>query len=199
MFELGEYGQILGILAGALMFASYLFYIAAILRGTTKPNRATWFMLATISFVIALSYHEVGAENTWWVAGGASLGTFLVALLSITKGTGGWGRLDRLCILVAFGSLAIYVLSSDPLITLMLILLMDGAAMAPTIHHAYIAPDEEDTLAWTLTSIADLLAIIVIERWTVDIAVYPIYMLLINGSIVFLLLLPRLKRMIRSK
>ncbi len=170
------------------MFFSYLFYIISTLRGITKPNRATWIMLAVISLVIALSYHDVGANNTLWVAIGASLGTFMVALLSIWYGTGGWEPFDRICILIAAVTLGLYLLLDDyPLIVLVITLIMDGAAMAPTISHAIKKPLEEDKLAWTLTVIADLLAISVIETWNLEIALYPVYMLLINGLVVYFL------------
>lgn len=179
---------ILGKLAGLLMFLSYLFYITSTLRGQTKPNRATWIMLAVISLVIALSYHDVGAENTLWVAVGASAGTLLVAILSIWFGSGGWEPFDRICIAIAIFTLSLYFFLDDyPLFVLFITLIMDGAAMAPTILHSMKQPLEEDKMAWTLTVLADFLAIIVIETWTFEIALYPIYMLLINGIVVYFL------------
>ncbi len=180
--------QLLGKLAGILMFFSYLFYITSTLKGTTKPNRATWIMLAVISLVITLSYHDVGANNTLWVAIGASLGTFLVALLSIWYGTGGWEPFDKLCIFIAAITLSLYLVLDDyPLVVLIITLIMDGAAMAPTIFHAIKKPLEEDKLAWTLTVVADTLAIAVIETWNIEIALYPVYMLVINGIVVYFL------------
>ena len=199
MIVSADVGHILGIIAGVLIFSSYSFYVLAIIRGTTKPNRATWFMLAVISTVIAASYYDVGAQNTWWVAVGAALGTSFVALLSVRYGSGGKTLFDRLCILVGIGSLIFYFLSTNPLVTLLLTLVMDGAAMLPTIRHAALAPHEEDKFAWTLTAVGDILAIIVIDQWTFGVAVYPFYMLLINGAVVLLIYQPAVAKFFMSK
>jgi len=188
-----DIGSIIGISAGILMFGSYLIYVIDILRGNTKPNRATWLMLAAISLIISISYYDLGAQDTWWVSLGATLGVSLVALLSIKYGTGGRSRFDRTCILVAVVSIGIYLLSGNPLVTLLFTLLMDGAAMLPTIRHAYLTPGEESRFAWTLTIIADLLTIAVIDQWTLEIAFYPIYMSIINGVVVYLLYTQRTK------
>ncbi len=43
---------VFGIIAGILSFSAYIFYIAAILKGTTRPNRATWFIWSAIGVII---------------------------------------------------------------------------------------------------------------------------------------------------
>lgn len=182
-----DIGSLIGISAGILMFSSYLIYVVDILRGNTKPNRATWLMLAAISLIITISYHDLGAQDTWWVSLGATIGVSLVALLSINYGTGGKNLFDKVCVLVAMASVTIYLFSGNPLLALLFSLLMDGAAMLPTIRHAYLTPTEESRMAWTMTIVADLLTIVVIDQWNVEIALYPIYMTLINGTVVFLL------------
>lgn len=180
-----DWTDLIGKLAGIFIFASYLRYIQAILKGSTKPNRATWFMLAVISTVIAASYAEVGAEDTLWVAIGGALGTAIIALLTVKYHSRGNGLTDMVCIAAAATSLALYFYVSDPLIVLIISLLMDFAALWPTIKHAKKAPHEEDALAWTMTVLADLLAITVIETWNLEIALYPCYMALMNGMVLY--------------
>ena len=69
---------------------------------------------------------------------------------------------------------------------------MDGAALVPTIQHARKTPHEEDRLAWTLTVLGDFLAVVAIDHWTFGVALYPIYMVAINGIVLFYLYRPRL-------
>ena len=177
----------IGLCSGLLILGSYVLYIVATIRKQTKPNRATWFMLATISVVIAATYKDVGAESTLYAAIGSAVGTVAIAILSIWYGTGGWSKLDRFCILIASASLLIYFLSASPLLTLILSLVMDGAALVPTIQHARKTPHEEDRLAWTLTVLGDFLAVVAIDHWTFGVALYPIYMVAINGLVLFYL------------
>lgn len=177
----------IGIVAGVLIFLSYFSYTFSTIRGTTKPNRATWFTLAVISSVLAVSYFDLGARSTFWAAGGAALGTILIALLSIKYGTGGWSLLEKMCMGFSLLSLIFYILSDNALVTLLLGIGMDGAALVPTVMHAYAKPHEEDKAAWTLTFTADILAVLAIDQRTFSIIIYPLYMVLVNGMIAALL------------
>ena len=151
-------------------------------------------MLATVSLVIAASYRDLGAGPTLYAAIGASVGTIAVAVLTIWYGTGGNSNFDRICILTAGLSLLIYFLSSNSLMTLIASLAIDAAAITPTIKHAIETPEEEDFLAWNLTLPGDLLAVIAINAWTIDIALYPLYMVAINGLVVVFLYRPLFRK-----
>lgn len=185
--DLSTLQEVLGISAGILIFFSYIFYIISILRKKTKPNRATWLMLSAISLLIAYSYHDLGAGNTLWAAVGSVAGTVTVALLSLHYGTKQWRWFELVCILIIGISLFAYSSVHNPLLILLLALIMDGCALIPTMYHAYEKPHEEDKLAWTLTFVADIIAILSIETWTFNIALYPLYMVLINGLVVYLI------------
>ena len=88
----------------------------------------------------------------------------------------------------------IYFLSSNSLMTLIASLAIDAAAITPTIKHAIETPEEEDFLAWNLTLPGDLLAVIAINAWTIDIALYPLYMVAINGLVVVFLYRPLFRK-----
>lgn len=177
----------LGLFSGILILSSFVSYIFGIIRGTTKPNRATWFMLSAISLLIATSYYDLGAKSTFWPAASVATGTVVVALLAIRFGSGGWNWLERVCIAACSVSAIFYMYSDSPLTILILSLLMDGAALVPTMRHAIQSPHEEDKTAWTLTLIADALAVAAIDQWHFSIIVYPLYMVIVNGIIVVIL------------
>lgn len=63
-----------GLAAGALALVAYIPYVVSILRGNTKPNRATWFIWAVIGAILGASYYASGAEHTAWVTVGYFLG-----------------------------------------------------------------------------------------------------------------------------
>ncbi len=188
--ECSDWRTTVGIASGVILFGANIIYFIAILKGTTRPNRATWFMLATVSLVIAASYRDLGAGPTLFAAIGAAAGTIAVAILAIWYGTGGNSCFDRICIFAGALSLLIYFLSVDPLLTLIASLAIDAASITPTIKHAVEAPEEEDLLAWNLTLLGDVLAVVAINTWTVEIALYPLYMVALNGFIVLLLYRP---------
>jgi hypothetical protein len=192
--DCSEWRTIVGMSSGVILCGANILYLIAIIKGTTRPNRATWLMFATVSLVIAASYRDLGAGPTLYAAIGAAAGTMAVAALAIWYGTGGNSTLDRICILAGGLSLLIYFLSSNSLLTLIASLAIDAAAVTPTIKHAIEAPDEEDLLAWNLTLLGDILAGIAINAWTVEIALYPLYMVAINGLVVLLLYRPLFRK-----
>ena len=192
--DYSDWRTIVGLSSGFILCGANIIYFVAILKGTTRPNRATWFMLATVSLVIAASYRDLGAGPTLYAAIGASVGTIAVAVLTIWYGTGVNSNFDRICILTAGLSLLIYFLSSNSLMTLIASLAIDAAAITPTIKHAIETPEEEDLLAWNLTLLGDLLAVIAINAWTIDIALYPLYMVAINGLVVVFLYHPLFRK-----
>lgn len=174
----------LGQWAGVLSFVAYLFYIYAIVvKKETKPARSTWWILAFIGLIILTSYKAVGADETWWIVLGDFLGILSIAVISIWYGVGGRDPLDILAFIGALFSLFLWWYFDSPFIALATNLTIDLFAAMPTIYKTWHSPEQEDTLAWTLTILADILAVFVIDKWTPQIYIYPFYTLIIDGIV----------------
>ena len=168
-------GEIAGVIAGVLALTAFVPYIIAILRGSTRPNRATWFI-----------WHD-----TLWVPVAYVAGPLVVAVLSIKFGEGGWTWLDRLCLFGAAASAPLWWLSGSPLIALVINLLIDALGALPTIRKSYYNPQGEDRTAWALGLAGATVNLFAIEAWSYEIAAYPVYMFVANATIAALVLVPR--------
>ena len=78
--------QIIGVLAGILEFSAFILYYISILQGKTRPNRATWFVLTIVGFLIVASYYASGARETIWIPVSYAVGP-LIALPPTTGDT----------------------------------------------------------------------------------------------------------------
>lgn len=185
--------QTIGILAGILAFTSYVFYIGSILLGKTKPNRASWWVWASLGFVLFTSYIMSGAKETIWAPLSEAIGPLLAAVLSLKYGEGGWTPFDLKCLGGVALSILLWLLFNSPLIALLCGLTIDLFAALPTIKKAYWKPHEENLTAWVLVVLANALNIFAVEHWTFAIAIVPIYTTGITGAILIPLLLPRNK------
>ncbi len=183
--------QLAGWLAGAVSFVSTARYLVAILRGGTRPNRATWWILTLVGGLVAASYYESGARHTMWVPVSYVIGPLAVALVSLRYGEGGWTRLDRYCIAVALLGAVVWSALSSPFAALLCFLCIDFAGLLPTLRKSYREPRGEDGLAWVLAAFAGAINLLAIERWEARIAIYPVYIALGNGVIAALVALPR--------
>jgi len=197
-FDFGDIKVVLGIIAGVIAFLAYVVYVISILRGKTKPNRATWWIWAFMGLVVGLSYHSSGAVNTIWVPYVEFLGPFSIAILSIKYGEGGIdNKTDILCFLGAFVSVLLWVIFNNPLIALIMNLVIDSFAIIPTIKKSYLRPEGEDFWAWFGTGLADSLNMFAVERFTFAVLVYPIYML-VSDLIIIVILLFRKKGIMKD-
>jgi len=180
-----------GKVAGVISLVAFVPYIFAILRGTTKPNRASWWIWTVVGFMLGASYYSSGADHTIWVPVSYIIGPFVIAILSLKYGEGGWTRFDRTCVIGAGVSALLWWLLSSPLVALCINIVIDAMGALPTIRKAYRVPEGEDRTAWILFSIANTVNLLAIEEWTFAIVSYPIYMFLTAGLIALLVLRPR--------
>ena len=180
-----------GWIAGVLSLLAFLPYIVAILRGQTRPNRATWWIWTTAGLVLGASYYFSGAETTIWVPVSYIVGPLVTALLSIRYGEGGSTPLDRGCFAGAGAGLLFWWWFNSPVVALVMTLGVDFAGAVPTMKKAYLAPHTEDRLAWALFIAGNAFNLLAVDRWEFAIAIYPVYMFLASGSIAALVLRPR--------
>src|SRR5579863_7747282 len=91
-----------GLTAGVVDAISFYPYIRSILKGETKPNRASFAIWAAVGTVIVLSYFSAGARTTIWLPLTYALLGYIVFILSFKYGVGGFNLLDLVCLGVSF-------------------------------------------------------------------------------------------------
>lgn len=175
---------VLGILAAIVVTAAYIPYIYSTIKEKTKPNRATWLIWSAVGIIMFASYYSLGAWSTLWFA--IPGGTVIVTLLSLKYGQGGWNRFDLFCLSGAFIALFLWFLSGNPLLAMITLIVTDFFAYLPTIKKTYADSSSESRLAWGMFAVAGLLNFLAIDRWALDIALYPVYMLVFNTLVFWL-------------
>src|SRR6478672_11482510 len=80
---------IFGVVAGILQLVASAPYIRDILRGSTTPQRATWTIWTTLSFVVLASQWASGATWSLALTLGQVCSCGVIFLLAIRRGVGG--------------------------------------------------------------------------------------------------------------
>lgn len=173
----------IGLTSGVIALAAFVPYIRSILRGQTRPNRASWFIWAFAEIVTTATYAASGADATLFVAVGYTVGTLTVASLSLRYGEGGATPLDLLCLFGASIALIPWIALDQPELALYMIIFVDAMAVFPTLKKAIADPDSEDTTYWSLSFLAAGLNIFAIDRWVPEIVVFPVYAFIGAGAI----------------
>ena len=180
--------EVLGKTAGIVSLAAFIPYILAILRGETKPNRASWWIWSVVGCMLAASYYSSGASHTMWVPVSYLIGPVVTALLSLKFGEGGWTGFARWCLGGSAASLLFWIATNEPMTALLVNLFIDFLGALPTIKKAYRDPKGEDRLAWTLFVTGSVLNLLAVDRLEFAILIYPLYMLFVTGFIWVLVL-----------
>lgn len=184
--------QVIGIIAGILALAGYIPYIISIFLGHTRPERATWFIWTLVGGLLAISYLFSGDQNTIWLPIGYFIGPLFVAILSIKYGYSTWSKLDTICVVAALISIIPWLLSKNPMFTLLLNVLIDSTGAIPTLIKTYREPETEDFTAWLIFFIANTLQVVAISEWNYA-ATYPIYLFFLAGCMVLFIIRGKLK------
>lgn len=172
-----------GMVAGFVSLVAFIPYIISILRGKTKPNRASWWIWTVVGFMLAASYGASGAKDTMWVALSYLIGPFATAILSVKFGEGGWTQFDRVCIICAALSAVLWFIFDSPVVALLINIIIDGAGALPTIRKTWSEPENEDRLSWALFFTGNALNLLAVNPWTFAIAIYPLYLFVGCGII----------------
>ncbi len=175
--------ETIGISSGVVALSSYFFYIPAILKKETRPNRASWWIWGIVGALIVISYYISGARSTIWVPISEAVGPAIIALLSVKYGEGGWTRLDKWCLFGAGIGTFFWWVTNAATVGLIFYLFTDLMAVVPTIRKTLHRPEHENKTAWGLTFGGQLLNAFAVERLTFSILLYPLYMILTNGVI----------------
>lgn len=177
----------IGLSSGAIALAAFIPYIRSILRGQTRPNRASWFIWAFAEVITTATYAASGADATVWIAGAYALGTITVASLSLRYGEGGAGPIDIMCLMGASIALIPWLALDQAELALYLIIFVDLLAVFPTLKKAIADPDSEDKTYWSLAFLAAIVNLFAIDRWAPEISAFPIYCFVGAGAIILAL------------
>ncbi len=186
--------QLLGIISGILSGGSYLPYIRDIFKGTTKPERASWFIWATLGVIAFFSQLAEGASWSLWFTALDTLGVFLIFTLSFKYGVGGFNRRDVFALMAAGVGLILWYLTRHAFIALFITMFIDATGAVLTVLKAYEDPGSETLSMWVIIAFAAILAMASVGTFNPVLLAYPFYIFLANAAVVIAILFGRVKK-----
>ena len=177
-----EVAPVLGVLAALVGIADTLPYVRDTLHGTTRPHRGTWLIWAVLAIVVCLSQRADGASWSLLMAVAQAVLTSLIFLLAIGRGEGGVTAADRVMVAIAGAGVVGWIVADEPIVATACVIAADliGAAlMVPKTHRD---PDSETLVTFALAGLSGALAAGAVGTLDVSLLLYPMYFLLVNGS-----------------
>ncbi len=183
----------LALVAIAMTAAGYFFYFRDIFAGKTKPHAFSWLVWATLTGIAFFGQTSDHAGPGAWVTAATALVSFVIFALALKKGEKDITRSDTLNLFAAGGALALWFVTSNPLLSVVLITVVDFLGFMPTIRKSYHKPHEETLVHYVLAGLKFLLAILALDNYSLVTWLYPASLVAANIFFVVMLVARRRK------
>lgn len=162
--------------------------IYSIVRGDFRPQRMTRFLIFLLSLLMVGTLWAQGDRNGIFIAGAQLVGGFIILLLSIKKGIGGYGLFDGVVLVMTIVSLVVWQTTNNPVLGLIMSIVTDLIAFSPTIVKTWKLPWTEEWKFYMSDVVASFFSILSISAYTVGNLAFPAYILAINTLSVVMIL-----------
>ncbi len=191
--------QMFGLISGFLSALCYIPYAKDTLSGTTQPERASWFIWTVLGSIAFFSQLAKGATASLWLTGVQAIGVTIIFLLSLKYGVGGLVKKDMFALAAAALGVVLWWLTREAAIALLIIIFVDTIGTVLTVMKAYQYPASETWSTWLLAGISGLFAALAVGEMNVILLIYPVYICLINISVLTAIYFGKQKTRIRFK
>ena len=186
-----------GVAAPIFSIIAFIPYIRAIYKKETKPSGASWWTWTFINFVALASSRYAGAPwqvlllPIWFC-----LSQIYIAILSTKYGDNNWDFGNKLCVAGACVGVALWIITGQPLLALIISIIADIFASIPNFRHVWTNPEQENRLGWTLGWGGIIFGVLAVSEWSLAEASLPIYFFLNSTVVVLLIWRPVFKKLV---
>jgi len=175
--------------AGIVLFAD------AIRKGATvkKASWLVWLALDSAALVNMAFDHTLNAQIISAVGG-----AIVIVITALKYGASGWSKLDKACLLI--GATAVPWVIIKPTAGTAISCVGMLIASWPTFKGAYLAPEKEGGLAWSVFWFSCLSGLLAVPKWTLASSIQPVTFMLVETIMLFLIYIrPRFRRRLATQ
>lgn len=183
--------------ASALRIGGGLSTGLAVLRGKARPNPVSWLLWAltpVVTFVAAVTADGFHTETLMTIAMGFS--PLLVFLSIMIKHPRSFklDRLNAICFIIALTGIALWMITSHPILAIILAISADIVSTIPTFAKTAKHPYSEYVPGYIASMFCTLLLILAAEEPNWYVLAFPVYAFVLNGTIALFILRTRAQR-----
>jgi len=168
------YKELLGAAAVVLTFAMFVPYIRSIRDGRTKPHVFSWVIWALGTFIVFLAQlADRGGSGAWPIGVSGVITGYIAVLAYGRRSDTSITRADWAFLAIALAAVPSWLLTSNPLLAVVLLTGMDLAGFAPTFRSAFSQPHEERIGFYSLGVARNVLAIAALEHYSLTTVLFP--------------------------
>jgi hypothetical protein len=174
---------VIGVFGGLIGAIADVPYIIDTFLRKTQPHRVTWFIFFILNAISLANNAASGARNSLWLIAGWTISTFIISILSISRGVGGHSKLDITVIVGAVIGLLLWWWFDTPLASIITNVVVACIAYVPTFKKAYINPASETKITWLIGTIGSALGAIAVGKLDFTLLIFPLYAFITQGAL----------------
>jgi chromate transport protein ChrA len=182
---------IIAIISVLMTLAGYFYYFRDIFAHKTKPHAYSWLVW---SFLTAIAFagqlHDHGGPGSY-VTGVTAAVSIVIFAFAIKQGEKNITLSDKLTLAAAIAAVIPWLLTDDPVFSVILITIIDFLGLVPTIRKSYHKPYEETLITYAFSGLKFLLAIFALDHYTLTTWLYPASLVAANLLFVIMLMVRR--------
>jgi len=175
--------HILGLLGGILALIAAIPYIKDTVKGSTKPNKATWLIWVSLQLIALFAQFSAGGRDSLLLTVGDLIASSTILFLAFFKGETKWHYIDMIAIIGAILGLLLWRILNQPFWALILTVFVDFCGVAPTIRKSFSEPESETLITWVLVGIGAIFGAIAVGQWNFTLLIYPAYLVIANFGV----------------
>ena len=183
--------EIIGAIAFLIRSIAGIIYIVSILKGQTKPHFFTWLVFTILTVIAYLAQVSDNAGPGSWMMGVTALSCLINTFLAIPYGEREITRGDKWALATSLFAMAPWLLTHDPLGSVILVSLIDAVAMFPTLRKSWMKPYEENLTFHGMATFNVFLSLFALTHISLTTILYPLAILLVNMALIVLCLVRR--------
>ncbi len=172
---------IAGLIASLIGVLSYAPYIRDIIKRKTKPHAYTWFVWGITSLLVFFFQYRAGGGAGTWLTLAGGLSVISIFLLSLRYGTRDITKKDALFLVLALVAFGLWIITNQPLISVLLLIAIDMFGFLPTIRKSWSKPYTETLFTYALYALCLAISIYALHIYTLVTYLYPVVWLFGNG------------------
>lgn len=180
-----------GIVAGLLQLAASAPYVRDILRGSTIPQRSTWTIWTTLSFIVLASQWASGARWSLALVVGQAIACGTIFMLAMRCGVGGMSPVELVLLGIAALGIVGWQIADDPIIATCSVVTADLIGMGLMLPKTWGNPGSETPETFAIGAVSSLFALAAVGSLEPALLIYPVYILLADSFIVAVIVLRR--------
>lgn len=175
-----EIKTLFAFIAIVIAVISYIPYFKDIFNGKTKPHAFTWLIWGTLNGVAFAGQIADDGGIGAWALGFTAFATLSIFILSLFKGEKDIRPFDWFCLSGSLLALIPWLVTNDPLLSVILITIIDVIAFMPTVRKTIKKPHQETLTTYTMSIFKYFLIVGALERYTLVTTLFPFVIGLMN-------------------